>query len=226
MASRMCAIFSVPEIGHYSDPSWGQEQLRQVLDRRVDFEQDRSLAGRKGVPALLVGAVDVRNRTFDVFRGPEISADRILASAAIPDFAPMVALDDRFYWDGFFSQNPPIRQLTDFHPDEVWVIQINGANFKGSTRTAGDLSDRRSALSGNLTLEQELRFIQKINEWLQRGVLIDSGYRHIEVHRIVLERDLDTISKWDRSGSFIRSMVDYGRARAKEFLDERAKVAV
>ncbi len=226
MASRMRAIFAVPEIGPYSDPSWGQEQLRQMLERRVDFEQDRSLAGKKGAPALLVGAVDVRNWTFKVFQGPEISADRILASAAIPDLSPVAVLDDHFYWDGFFSQNPPIRQLTDFQPDEIWVIQINGANFKELPRRAGDLSDRCLELSGNLTLEQELRFIQKINEWLQRGVLIDSDYRHIEVHRIVLERDLDTISKWDRSGSFIRSMMDYGRARTKEFLDERAKIAV
>src|SRR3712207_9448462 len=37
-----------------------------------------------------------------------------------------VRLDDGgTYWDGLFSQNPPVRELTDEGPDEIWVIQIN-----------------------------------------------------------------------------------------------------
>ena len=34
-------------------------------------------------------------------------------------------LDGGVYWDGLFSQNPPIRELVDARPDEIWVIQIN-----------------------------------------------------------------------------------------------------
>ena len=226
MAIRLRGIIGVPGISPYSYPSWGQEQLRQMLERRVDFAQARSLAGRSDAPGLLVGAVDVLDGTFEVFRGPQISADRILASVANPELFPAVAIDDHFYWDGLFSQNPPIRELTDFQPDEIWVIQVNKATWKTMPRTIDDISDRRNEMSDNLSLEQELRFIEKINELLHRGLLIDSGYRHIEVHRIVLERDLDYASKLDRSGSFIRSMMAYGRAQAKIFLDERIRVAV
>ena len=86
-------------------------------------------------------------------------------------------------------QNSTIRELTDFGPDEIWVIQVIKSTRNGLSRTAGDLSDH-SELTSSLLLEQELRFIQKINGLLDRGMLIDSGYRHIEVHRIIMEHDL------------------------------------
>jgi len=117
-------------------------------------------------------------------------------------------------------QNPPIRELTDFGPDEIWVIQVIRSTRNELCRMAGDLSDHYE-LTRSLLLAQELRFIQKINGLLDRGMLIDSGYRHIEVHRIIIEHDLDYSSKLDRSPSFIRHMMAYGRERAKQFLDKR-----
>ena len=76
---------------------------------------------------LLVGAVDVLSGKFGAFnsRRDRISAETILASAAIPTFFRSVRLDGGTYWDGLFSQNPPIKELTDEKPDEIWVIQIN-----------------------------------------------------------------------------------------------------
>ena len=90
-------------------------------------------------------------------------------------------------------------------------------------RTAHDLAMSRSTiwLTSSLLLEQELRFIQKINGLLDRGMLIDSGYRHIDVHRIIMEHDLDYSSQLDRSPSFICRMMAYGRERAKQFLDKK-----
>ena len=100
------------------------------------------------------------------------------------------------------------------------MIQVIKSTRNGLSRTAGDLSDRYE-LTSSLLLEQELRFIQKINGLLDRGMLIDSGYRHIEVHRIIMEHDLDYSSKLDRSPSFICRMMAYGRERAKQFLDKK-----
>ena len=226
MAIRLRGIIGVPGISPYTYPSWGQEELRRMLERRVDFAQARSLAGGEDVPGLLVGAVDVLNGTFEVFHGPQISADYLLASAAVPDLFPAVSIDDHFYWDSLYSQNPPVRELTEFHPDEIWVIQVNKPTCKRLPRTMDGITDRRNELAGNLSLEQEIWFIAKINELLQQGVLVDSGYRPIEVHRIVLGRDLDYASKLDRSGNFIRSMMAQGKTQAKKFLAERKRSAV
>jgi NTE family protein len=191
-------------------PSLSQDQLRRMLERRVDYAEVRSMAGDDHAPGLVVGAVDGNGNA-----GPQIDADQVLASAAIPRLSPVVALDGCSQGEGLLLHSLPIRELTKFKPDEIWVIQV----IK-STRTAGDLSDHYE-LTSRLLLEQELRFIRTINELLDRGVLIDGRYRHIEVHRIVMEHDLDDFSKLDRSPGFISHLMAHGRERAKQFLDRR-----
>ena len=221
MAIHLRSLGALPEISPYAYPSWSQEQLRRMLERRVDFAAVRSLAQAAGAPALIVGAVDVLSGRFTVFRGPQLDVASVLASAAVPDLFPAVAVAGRYYWDGLFSQNPPIRELTDSQPDELWVIQVNAAERDRLPKTVDEIHDRRNELAGNLSLEQELRFIAKINELLARGVLVNSPYRPIAVHRIVLEQDLDYASKFDRSESMIQGLMAQGRAQARQFLEER-----
>ena len=62
----------------------------------------------------------------------------ILASATIPTFLRSVRLDGGTYWDGLFSQNPPIKELTDEKPDEIWVIQINPSELEDEPRRGRD----------------------------------------------------------------------------------------
>jgi NTE family protein len=218
MASHLRSMVAFPGLSPYL-PSLSQDQLRKMLERRVNFAEARSLAGNEDAPGLLVEAVDV-NGAIEAFRGSQISADHILASATIHRPFSAVAQDGHSQGKGLLLQNPPIRELTDFGPDEIWVIQVIKSTRNELSRRAGDLSDHYE-LTSSLLLEQELRFIQKINGLLDRGVLIDSGYRHIEVHRIIMEHDLDYSSKLDRSPSFICHMMAYGRERAKQFLDKR-----
>ena len=218
MAIHLRSLVPLPEISPYTYPSWSQQQLRRMLERRVDFAEARALAAREGAPELLVGAVDVMNGAVEVFRGPRISVDAVLASAAIPDLFPAVALDGRFFWDGLSCQNPPIRELTDCRIDDLWVIQINPSRCDRLPTAVDDIRDRRVELAGDLSLGQELRFIETINGLLRRGLLVNSHYRPIAVRRIVLDRDLDYASKFDRSESLIRGLMALGRDRAKKFL--------
>ena len=218
MAFHLRSMVAFPCLIPYF-PALSQDQLRKMLERWVNFAEARSMAGNEDAPRLVVGAVDV-NGAIEAFHGPKISSDHILASAAVPRLFSAVALCGRTQGGGLLLQNPPIRELTDFGPDEIWVIQVIKSTRKGLSRTAGDLSDHYE-LTSSLLLEQELRFLQKINGLLDRGMLIDSGYRHIEVHRIIMEHDLDYSSKLDRSPSFICRMMAYGRERAKQFLDKK-----
>lgn len=111
-----------PAVSPYHTPAAaiGAEQFRLMLRRQVDFGRiDVDTAGRH--PVLLIGAVDVLSgefRTFSSRRDP-ISADTVLASAAIPNLFRAVKVGDGTYWDGLFSQNPPVRELLDARPDEI-----------------------------------------------------------------------------------------------------------
>jgi NTE family protein len=175
---------------------------------------------------LLVGAVDVLSGQFKAFssRRDRISAETILASAAIPTLFRSVRVGGGTYWDGLFSQNPPVRELVDTRPDEIWVIQINPTRLESEPRSALEISDRRNELAGNLSLHQELRFIEKIDELLEEDALVRDGrYRTIVVRVIELSRAgvtgrLGAASKVNRDPAFIRALMAHGEARAREFL--------
>jgi len=135
-----------------------------------------------------------------------------------------VHLDGSAYWDGLFSQNPPVRELVDAHPDEIWVIQINPTRVDSEPRSPVEIADRRNELSGNLSLHQELRFIEKIDQLLEDGALARDGeYRTIVVRVIELSRarlpgGLGPVSKLNRDPSFIAGLIAHGEDRAEEFL--------
>jgi NTE family protein len=172
-----------------------------------------------------MGAVDVLSGRFRTFnsRRDRITADTVLASAAIPNLFRAVRLEDGTYWDGLFSQNPPVRELLDAGPDEVWVIQINPRQRDTEPTTLAEIADRRNELSGNLSLYQELAFIEKIDQLLEAGLLQAGGkYKQVVVRVIELSRDslpgARGASKLNRDPLFIQNLIAHGEQRAGEFL--------
>src|SRR5262249_61622073 len=83
---------------------------------------------------------------------------------------------------------------------------------------------RRNELSGNLSLHQELHFIEKIDQLLEEGALARDGrYRTIVVRVIELSRSalpggLGPTSKLNRDPAFIAGLMAHGAARAEQFL--------
>ncbi len=224
--SRLSDYITVPEVSPYFYPPYAQEYLRTLIEKHVDFGRIDDLRDSTS-PALFIGAVDVLSGEFRVFRSDsknnDISTDAILASAAIPTFERAVHTGGKVYWDGLFSQNPPLRDFikdTDIgaKPDKIWVIQINPEKRKKEPEQVKEIQDRRNELSGNLSLNQEIDFIGKVNEWIDKGYLPPEKYKKIEVERIEMLYDLDTASKLDRSPSFIKTMMTYGEEKAGEFL--------
>jgi NTE family protein len=229
--NRMQGSVVLPSVSPYSTPtsSWAQERLRSMLERHVDFEGLQTPMPNPA-PMLLIGAVDVLSSDFRAFnsRRDRISADTILASTALPTLFKAVHTDEGVYWDGLFSQNPPVRELPRANPDEIWVIQIDPEKRADEPKAMTDILDRRNELAGNISLYQEIFFINKINHLVEKlgagpkgkRLRIPGGreYRHIEVRWIELTRPLDFASKLDRRASFIRSMMAHGEERAEEFL--------
>jgi NTE family protein len=202
------------------------EEFKRMLERRVDFAKV-GLQPEDSYPVLLVGAVDVLSGEFRAFnsRRDRITSETILASAAIPTlFRSVRPGDGGTYWDGLFSQNPPVRELTDEGPDEIWVVQINPKELQTEPRTVLEIVDRRNELSGNLSLYQELRSIEKVDQLLEEGLLSPGGkykqivVRVIELTRSRFSRSLGTASKLNRDPRFIEELMFHGEARAEEFL--------
>src|SRR5262249_55460738 len=109
--------------------------LNALILKHLDFGALQKLV-RPESPVLLVGACDVLEGSFKVFssvRG-EIEPGALLASAAIPNLFPAVDVRGHHYWDGIFSNNPPVsaflreKYMGSVHPpDEIWIVQVNPA---------------------------------------------------------------------------------------------------
>jgi NTE family protein len=215
-------LMVLPEVSPYHLPPWGEDQFRETLNRHFDFEELRKLARRPGAPHLHIGAVEVLSGHFELFTGEDFCVEFLMASAAIPELFRAVAIPDRgVYWDGLFSQNPPIHDLTDYDLNELWVIQINPSTCSQVPTETHEILDRRNELSGNLSLEQELGFIESQNRAIAAGRLKDPSYRPIHIARIPLDRDLGYRSKLDRRPEFLSELKEYGKTKSRWFLQER-----
>ncbi|WP_222264488.1 patatin-like phospholipase family protein [Modestobacter marinus] len=217
--ARLEGQVSLPTVSPYAYPGLADAAVTDLLTRHVDVDRLARLqeSPPEGQPLLLVGAADVLSGGFKAFssRRREITVNAVLASAAVPLLFRAVEEGGRHYWDGLFSQNPPVRELPDAGPEEIWVIRINPRARAMVPRSVGDIADRRNELAGNLSLEQELYFIRKVNEWADR---LGDRYRRIAIREIALDLDLDVASKLDRSPALLRRLFDAGREQAAAFL--------
>lgn len=219
---RSSEYLALPEISPYQLPNTGQDILTKTIEQHIDFAALPGLL-KPSSPRLLVGAVEVLSGEFTVFNSHHANAEKrirtaaLLASAAIPELFRAVHIGQGVYWDGLFSENPPIRDFlagqkpAAAKPDEIWVIQINPDQRRSEPKSTADITDRRNELAGNLSLKQELFFVKQTNDWLDEGWLKAGHFKHIEVRNIPLEIDLDYPSKLDRSPAFINRLLNEGR---------------
>jgi NTE family protein len=215
-------LMVLPEVSPYHFPTWAEDRFRETLEAFFDFDELRKLARRPGAPALKIGAVEVLSGHFELFTGEELRAECLMASAAIPELFRAVAVPGRgVYWDGLFSQNPPIHDLIEHGLDELWVIQINSSACPRIPTDTHEIMDRRNALAGNLSMEQELAFIKDINRAIAEGKLKDPMFRPIRVGRITMDRELGYRSKLDRSPELVEELREYGKTKWRLFLSER-----
>lgn len=218
---RDAGLLPLPSFDPYLAPPLARGALAALLTRWVDFDRIAAFDRATG-PALQIGAVEVLSgafRRFDSRRG-EITLDAVLASAAIPTLFRAVRTDGGVYWDGVFSENPPVRDLPDLGAEAIWVVQIFPRTTDAEPRTPGRIADRRAELTSNLSLEQELDAIARVNRWVATGRL--TGYRRVDVARVELDRRLDSAAAGDRSPAFLSSLRADGERAATAFVAGRS----
>jgi NTE family protein len=105
-----------------------------LLRKYIDFDEIAAWGASPQPPVLIIGASDVSTGKLAKFvsaREP-IRLEHILASCAVPNIFPAVEIDGDAYWDGLFSDNPPVEELVrprsvgmENVPEEIWLIKIN-----------------------------------------------------------------------------------------------------
>jgi NTE family protein len=209
------------------------------------FDSDKTLdeLGLRALP----GADDQYNATRWRMRRP-LSLAGVAASGTLPEVlrateieghwfptAEPGVLEQRtgYYWDGLYSQNPPVRDLLDTatpeaRPDEIWVVRINAQELGpvGGSIGLDDIRDRTNALSGNLSLSSELDHIETVNRWLRAHGDAHpplAGRKIVRVRTIKMRREtawgLSHTSKFDRDPGHLAALRDEGVEVAGAWLD-------
>jgi NTE family protein len=205
--------------------------FRALLEAHIDFEELLNLIDEDS-PRLLLGAANIltgKFKAFDSWVPGEISVDAVLASAAVPNVFEAVHVGDGVYWDGLFSQNPPVAQLMKTEaknrPDEVWVILINPMTSDEEPKTSGSIADRRNELAGNISLYQELHFIERINKWIENGYFRPEKAGKLKPIKIriltlskLLSDSLNYSTKLSRDRNLVDTLIADGESQASEFL--------
>jgi NTE family protein len=159
-----------------------------------------------------------------------LSLSGVAASGTLPVFREAQHVEGAgHYWDGLYSQNPPVREFfkgvpkTEV-PDELWILRINPQQWPETPRTNKDIQDRQNELTGNLSLNKELDFILTVNRWRTsyKGEM-EKQYKHVTVRTIKMVKKtadgLSYASKFNRSRGFMRELRQEGVEVARDWLD-------
>jgi NTE family protein len=216
----------------------GFYDFKGILEKHIDFKRLPDLIAASKNPVLIIGAADVLSGDFKKFNSHQdgIQIEMLLASAAVPSLTKAVKVEDRAYWDGLFSDNPPTNELVDHHlvgenriPDQIWVIQINPKERSRIPRTPAEITDRRNEMIGNQSLYHDLAHICFVNKLIRRGAFegkyqLDYHLKPVEIYIIQmsphLQEKLDYASKLDRSSAFIELLMADGEGQAQAFLKD------
>ncbi len=164
---------------------------------------------------------------------PEVLRAERIEDTVFPSCTPGESIRrDAFYWDGLYSQNPPVREFLDLEsknekPDEIWVIRINPQEMphSGKAPALEDIGDRKNELTGNISLNQELDHIVTLNKWI---AAVDTEHpfllskKHVAIRTIKMRREtaweLSHTSKFNRDLRHLRQLRMEGHEVAGEWL--------
>lgn len=221
-AAKLSNFLPMPVLSPYRYPEVAHAALKTLVERNIPFQHfPQRLKATQ--PRLYIGAVDVLSGEFKAFandeNGCEVDSQALLASAALPEIFRSVRKGGGLYWDGLFSQNPPIRELTELGPDELWILRINPVTRDSEPTSMEEIRERKNELAGNLSLQQEIRQIETINGLLASGALSGTHHRPIAIRSVAMDGSFRHRSKLDRSYRLMNALMEHGQEQTYRFLE-------
>jgi len=164
--------------------------FQELLATHIDSSDLAAWGAQPKPPIVILGACNIltgRLHHFNSYVEP-IRIEHLLASACVPNMFPAVSLEAMAYWDGLFSDNPPIAALvrresvgSENIPQEIWVIKINPTMSDKIPVAPNEIADRRNQLEGNISLFQSLRQIEDLNKMMSRGAFRDEFLAELDI---------------------------------------------
>ena len=205
----------------------GINPLRKLLEREVDFSL--LCSARTGVvgPKVFVCATNVRTGRGEIFFGPRLSADAVMASACLPMLFKAVEIEGEAYWDGGYSGNPALHPLIyQTETSDILLVQINPVEHLDVPSSASEIMERVNEVTFNASLLAELRAIEFVRRLLAEGKLDARRYKSVRMHRIdggSVLAPFGADSKLRADLAFVRKLFALGRTAGQEWLHAHRK---
>lgn len=156
----------------------------------------------------------------------------VAASGTLPTFRKAQETGYGVYWDGLYSQNPPVREFF-YHkgkaatPDELWIVRINPQQQAKAEvpKSNAAIVDRENELMGNLSLNKELDFLMTVNNWVAqyKNESFGKDHKRVTVRTIKMTKDtaaaLQYSSKFNRGRDFMEKLRNEGKLVARAWLN-------
>ena len=211
----------------YQTNPLGINPLRKLLEREVDFSL--LCSARTGVagPKVFVCATNVRTGRGEIFFGPRLSADAVMASACLPMLFKAVEIEGEAYWDGGYSGNPALHPLIyQTETSDILLVQINPVEHLDVPSSASEIMERMNEVTFNASLLAELRAIEFVRRLLAEGKLDARRYKSVRMHRIdggSVLAPFGADSKLRADLAFVRKLFVLGRTVGQEWLHAHRK---
>ena len=211
----------------YQTNPLGINPLRKLLEREVDFSL--LCSARTGVvgPKVFVCATNVRTGRGEIFFGPRLSADAVMASACLPMLFKAVEIEGEAYWDGGYSGNPALHPLIyQTETSDILLVQINPVEHLDVPSSASEIMERMNEVTFNASLLAELRAIEFVRRLLAEGKLDARRYKSVRMHRIdggSVLAPFGADSKLRADLVFVRKLFALGRTAGQEWLHAHRK---
>jgi NTE family protein len=207
-----------PTLSPYAANPLNINPLRDAIAELIDFDRVRACQDLK----VFVTATNVWTGKIAVFRGQELTADHLMASACLPTLFQAVEIDGQPYWDGGYTGNPALFPLFyETITDDVLLVQINPVERRQTPRTAQEIYNRLNEITFNGNLLRELRAIEFVTRLIDAGKLSKNEYKRVLMHRIDATGVLDEYSASSRLNAewaFFLRLRDAGRKVARKWL--------
>jgi NTE family protein len=227
-----------------------------LLRKHIDFDEIAAWGPQATAPVLVIGAASVLSGRLRKFNSSKevIKIEHILASAAVPNIFAAVEVDGDALWDGLFSDNPPLDDLVrkgivgkGNTAQEVWVIKINPTTRLKSPIQPNETGDRRNQLEGNVSMFQNLKWMELINDMILQGAFKPEFLKEFDIPHPVripkafpsepdksynipwiemseeMQATMDFEGKLDRSAKNLDRLLAHGEEQGRAFLEKRAK---
>jgi len=214
----MEALTSQVSVSPYDFNPLNINPLRDILRDLIDFKAIREQSNID----LIIAATAVRTNEAKLFKGPELTAEHVMASACLPDVFQAVEIDGAPYWDGGYLANPPIWPLVECRARDVLLCLLNPLETKKTPKSTSEIMDRLNEITFNASVAAELRAVAVVQDLIKRGRLkAGNGYMDLRFHMISADgrlSDLKLPSKFNTDWTFLQDLKTRGRAAADEWL--------